>query len=186
MPVTNAAGALNPDFNVGDLVVINDHINLPGLAGNHPLRGPNQDEFGPRFPALSDAYSLDLRRSVFSVSRAQDTGFSGRRALHEGTYAFVSGPTFETTAEARMLKALGADVVGMSTVPEVVVGRHCGLHVLCISLVTNKVVCSKPPSVPDPTAQDVQEPAANHEEVIAASNEAANDLQVWLLVADHD
>ena len=92
--VTNAAGGLNPEYNVGDVVVLNDHINLPGLAGTHPLRGPNIEIFGTRFPSLSDAYDLALRRKIhLAYKRQQEVAKSkSNRRLHEGVYAFVSGP----------------------------------------------------------------------------------------------
>ena len=90
--VTNAAGGLNPKYSVGDVVVLNDHINLPGLAGTHPLRGPNIEEFGTRFPALSDAYDLALRRKLHLTYKRQQEVVKNRRRLHEGVYAFVSGP----------------------------------------------------------------------------------------------
>src|SRR5579859_1934506 len=145
--VTNAAGGLNMTYDVGDLVVLRDHINFPGLAGNHPLRGPNAEEFGPRFPPLSDAYSLPLRQTLFKAAKTYD--IRSRRGLHEGIYAMVSGPSYETRAEAGIIRFLGADVVGMSTVPEVIVARHCGIQVLCISLVTNMVVLDPTPSGED-------------------------------------
>jgi purine-nucleoside phosphorylase len=158
-------------------VVIKDHINFPGLAGNHPLRGPNASEFGPRFLPLSDSYSLGLRKKVFQAARLHD--IEGRRGIHEGTYAMVSGPSYETRAEARMIQALGADVVGMSTVPEVIVARHCGIEVLCISLVTNMVVLDPTPSALDENASDKSMTGgmANHEEVVKAGREAAVDMQ---------
>ena len=90
--VTNAAGGLNPEYGVGDIVVLNDHINLPGMAGAHPLRGPNIEEFGTRFPALSDAYDLALRRKLHLVYKRQQEVVKSNRRLHEGVYAFVSGP----------------------------------------------------------------------------------------------
>ena len=92
--VTNAAGGLNPEYNVGDFVVLNDHINFPGLAGAHPLRGPNIEEFGTRFPALSDAYDLALRRRLHLTYKRQQEVVNSKRRLHEGVYAFVSGPRF--------------------------------------------------------------------------------------------
>jgi len=175
--VTNAAGGLNREYNVGDLVVLRDHINLPGLAGNHPLRGPNADEFGPRFPPLSDAYSLSLRQTLFKAVRS--SGIRSRRGLHEGIYAMVSGPSYETRAEANMIRFLGADVVGMSTVPEVIVARHCGMQVLCISLVTNMVVLEATPRGEDLALESeaMTKGMANHEEVLEAGREAAVDMQ---------
>lgn len=177
MSVTNAAGGLNRKYKVGDLVVLRDHINLPGLAGNHPLRGPNAEEFGPRFPPLSDAYSLPLRRTLFRAAKTYD--ICSRRGVHEGIYCMVSGPSYETRAEANMIRFLGADVVGMSTVPEVIVARHCGMQVLCISLVTNMVVLDPTPSGEDEmlSTEAMTKGMANHEEVLEAGREAAVDMQ---------
>ncbi|KAL4782737.1 nucleoside phosphorylase domain-containing protein [Aspergillus varians] len=185
--LTNAAGGLNPDYVVGDIVLLNDHIFLAGLAGNHPLRGPNCEEFGPRFPPLSDAYDLDMRRQVHEAwERVIDSKTSERR-LHEGVYAFVGGPSYETRAECRMLRQLGADVVGMSTVPEIVVARHCGIRIIAFSLVTNNAVLSPVPRGDDHRIQGrnvkeldaiLQEGKANHEEVLEAGRYAARDMQV--------
>ncbi|CAN0408285.1 unnamed protein product [Lampetra fluviatilis] len=132
--VTNAAGAINPDYSVGDLVVIRDHVDLPGLAGNGALRGPNEPQLGPRFLCMSDAYDAALRSAALAAGKALGLGASLRR----GTYAMVGGPGYETVAESRLLRSLGVDAVGMSTVPEVAAARHCGLRVLGLSLITNK------------------------------------------------
>lgn len=129
--VTNAAGGLNPDFDVADLMMIGDHIFLPGMAGNSPLRGPNLDEFGPRFPDMSRAYDRELRDMAREVADEQSI------ALREGVYICLGGPSFETPAEQRLMKLLGADAVGMSTAYEVVVARHAGMRVLGFSGVTN-------------------------------------------------
>ncbi len=129
--VTNAAGGINSSFAPGDLMLIQDHLNLPGLAGQNPLRGVNDEQFGPRFPDMTQAYDPDLRRVAQEV--AAELGIS----LRQGVYAFVAGPSYETPAELRLLRALGADAVGMSTVPEVVVARHAGMRVLGISSITN-------------------------------------------------
>lgn len=168
---------MNKEYKAGDLVVVRDHINFPGLAGNHPLRGINADEFGPRFPALSDAYSLTLRQRLFRAVQLHD--MRSRRGIHEGIYAMVSGPTYETRAEAQLIQLCGADVVGMSTVPEVIIARHCGMEVLCISLVTNMVVLDPTPSAQDQnsTADAMTKGMANHEEVLKAAEEAAIDMQ---------
>ncbi|KAF2790274.1 hypothetical protein K505DRAFT_327687 [Melanomma pulvis-pyrius CBS 109.77] len=183
--VTNAAGGLNQDFAVGDIVCLNDHLNLPGLVGIHPLRGPNIEDFGVRFPPLSDAYDLDLRKQAHKAWKKLGLDKQKRR-LHEGVYAFVSGPTYETRAECRMLRTLGADVVGMSTVPEIVVARHAGLRVLAFSLVTNSAVLEAGPRGDDPTIQAMNKAEldqhlshgkANHEEVLEAGREAAMDIQ---------
>lgn len=130
--VTNAAGAVNPDFNPGDLMCILDHINLIGMAGLSPLRGPNLDEFGPRFPDMSRAYDPEL--IDFARQVAKKEGFE----LREGVYVCLAGPSFETPADLRFLRACGVDAVGMSTVPEVTVARHGGMRVLGISGISNK------------------------------------------------
>jgi purine-nucleoside phosphorylase len=151
--VTNAAGSLNPSIpvgtsqsynSVGDIrltlyivVVIQDHLALPNLTGMNPLLGPQTSKDLPRFLPLSDAYSPALRRLVFLAAHQLQLEDS---ALAEGTYAWVSGPAYETPAEGRFLRRVGADVVGMSTVPEVLAAREEGLNVVVLSLVTNFVV----------------------------------------------
>ncbi|RUS35616.1 nucleoside phosphorylase domain-containing protein [Jimgerdemannia flammicorona] len=183
--VTNAAGGLNPVFKVGDIMVINDHISLPGLAGNSPLVGPNLDKFGPRFPPTSDAYTYSLRKLAFRAALA--TGFP-RDSIREGVYTFVSGPSYETRAEARYLRSLGGDAVGMSTAPEVVVARHCGIKVLGLSLVTNAVVTKRGKDAfkevlreagehVEDFEEDTDTIVASHEEVLATSAMRAEQLQ---------
>ncbi|KAG8629023.1 hypothetical protein KVT40_002888 [Elsinoe batatas] len=185
MIVTNAAGGLNPEYNVGDIVVLNDHLNLPGFAGYHPLRGPNADDFGVRFPPLSDAYDIELRRRAH-LAWQEIAPSSSTRKLREGVYAFLCGPTYETRAECRMMRTLGADLVGMSTVPEIIVARHSGVRVLGFSLVTNKAVLDPVVRGDDPKVQNMRNDeldeflrrgAANHEEVLEAGREAAKDMQ---------
>ncbi|NJD60682.1 MAG: purine-nucleoside phosphorylase [Anaerolineae bacterium] len=130
--VTNAAGAVSPNFSPGDLMLITDHINLIGMAGLNPLRGPNIDELGTRFPDMSRAYDLallDLARKVVSEENL---------VLNEGVYVCLAGPSFETPADLRFLRFIGADAVGMSTVPEVITARHGGIRVLGISGISNK------------------------------------------------
>jgi len=130
--VTNAAGAVHPDYTPGELMLITDHLNLVGMAGQSPLRGPNLETFGPRFPDMGQAYDralLDLARQ-----EARQLGL----VLHEGVYACLAGPSFETPADLRFLRAAGVDAVGMSTVPEVIVARHGGTRVLGISGISNK------------------------------------------------
>ena len=133
----------------GDLMRITDHIFLPGLAGQHPLRGTNDERLGPRFPAMVGAFDAGLGKLAHLV--ATELGVM----LRDGVYAMVSGPAYESGAELRMLRLIGADVVGMSTSPEVVVARHGGMRVLAISLITNL-------ALPDG-------PAANHEDVLASA-----------------
>ncbi|KAF8186345.1 nucleoside phosphorylase domain-containing protein [Pholiota molesta] len=180
--ITNAAGSLNPDIPVGTIVVIQDHIALPNLTGMNPLLGPQTSLDLPRFLPLSDAYSMHLRRLVFlAASRLQ----LDDSALAEGTYAWVSGPTYETPAEGRFLRRAGADVVGMSTVPEVLAAREEGLNVMVLSLVTNFVVIPESyRSIKEEVAAelagkkfDLPPPqTVSHEEVLAIGKEKAGVL----------
>ncbi len=126
--LTNAAGGINVLFKPGTLMVIDDHINL---MGSNPLVGPNDDRFGPRFPDMTEAYSRRLREIAFESARALGTG------LAHGVYAAMHGPSYETPAEIRFLRTIGADAVGMSTVPEAIAGRHMGMEILGISCITN-------------------------------------------------
>lgn len=130
--ITNAAGAVNPEFRPGELMLIRDHLNLVGMAGASPLRGANLDRFGPRFPDMSQAYD----RGLLGLARqaAEQAGLK----LHEGVYVGLAGPSFETPADLRFLRMIGVDAVGMSTVPEVTVARHGGTRVLGISGISNK------------------------------------------------
>ncbi len=134
--LTNAAGGLNPKYRVADLMLLNDHINFVGMAGNNPLVGPNDDSIGPRFVGMVQTYDRDLRRLARTV--AQEAGIT----LHEGVYVCLSGPNYETPAEIRMLRALGGDAVGMSTVHEVLVARHAGMRVMACSGITNMCIDS--------------------------------------------
>jgi purine-nucleoside phosphorylase len=137
--LTNAAGGLNPNYQVGDLMLICDHVNLPGMLGFNPLIGPNDPEFGPRFPDMTVVYDPELRALAHKV--AEQEGLP----LHDGIYMMLSGPSFETPAEVRYLRSAGADGVGMSTLPEVTVARHCGMRVLGCSGITN-IAISEPSS----------------------------------------
>ncbi|MCP5099381.1 MAG: purine-nucleoside phosphorylase [Chloroflexi bacterium] len=147
--VTNAAGGINAQFTPGDLMLITDHINFVGLAGNNPLHGPNDDKVGPRFPDMINAYDVELRQI------ARETAVANGFTLQEGTYAYVAGPSFETPAELRFLRTVGTDAVGMSTVPTVVVARHADMRVIGISSITNK-------ADPDPKPGTV----VTHDEVL--------------------
>ncbi|CAG8626622.1 15211_t:CDS:2 [Cetraspora pellucida] len=174
--VTGATGALSRDFKVGMIGVTTDHISLPGLAGNNPLFGPNVSAFGPRFPPMSNAYDYDLRVIAF---KAADYLRFPTGTLKEAIYTFVGGPSFETRAEARYLSLIGGDLVGMSTVPEVIVARHCGIKVLGLTLVSNMVAIGKGKCA-DPAEQDlngIEEPLVNHEEVLQTGKERALDMQ---------
>jgi purine-nucleoside phosphorylase len=126
--LTNAAGGINPEYARGSLVVLRDHINL---QGSNPLLGPNDDRIGTRFPDMTDAYNPTFRRFTLEESESLGGG------IYEGVYAAMLGPSYETPAEIRFLRTIGADLVGMSTVPEVIAARHAGLDVLAISCVTN-------------------------------------------------
>ena len=134
--VTNAAGGLNPNFDTGDLMLITDHINMPGMVGFNPLMGANYPEFGPRFPGLTVPYDRELSALARRVATAETL------TLREGVYVCLSGPSYETPAEVRMLRIWGGDAVGMSTAPEVVVARHAGLRVLGFSGISNKCLDS--------------------------------------------
>ena len=149
--LTNAAGGLRPDWQTGDLMLINDHINLTGMTGANPLMGPNDESFGPRFPGMSQAYDLELRQ------RAQQVAAEAGITLREGVYVCLSGPNFETPAEIRMLRVMGADAVGMSTAHEVVVARHAGIRVMACSGITNVAI--------DQVNSELE---ASHEEVLEA------------------
>jgi purine-nucleoside phosphorylase len=129
--VTNAAGGVNQDFIPGNPMLITDHLNLLGMAGVNPLRGPNMDEFGVRFPDMSQAYDRELGEIARRVAEGQGIN------LYEGIYVCLAGPTFETPADLRFLLGAGVDAVGMSTVPEVIVANHGGQRVLGISGITN-------------------------------------------------
>jgi len=158
--VTNAAGGLNPAFSAGDVMVIKDHINLIGMAGLNPLRGPNLDQFGPRFPDMSAVYDADLQAEATRV--AEEKGVPH----HRGVYICLAGPSYETMADLGFLRAIGANAVGMSTVPEATVARHGGTRVLGLSGITNVL--------PTPGGPVVE---TNHEEVLAAGKELTPRLE---------
>ncbi len=151
---TNSAGSLRPAVKPGSLVIINDHINMQFRS---VLSGPNDDEFGPRFIGLEDAYDPKLRQQFHTAG--QSLGLN----LHEGVYIAVLGPFFETPAEIRAFATLGADMVGMSTVPEVIVARHCGLRVAAISVITNLAAGMNPQQL-------------SHEETLDNANLASANL----------
>jgi purine-nucleoside phosphorylase len=130
--ITNAAGGVNPVFEPGEVMLIVDHLNLIGMSGLNPLRGPNLDELGPRFPDMSTPYDPQLRRLARQV--AEENGI----LLQHGVYAALAGPSFESPADLRFLRSAGADAVGMSTVPEVIAARHGGTRVLGFSGISNK------------------------------------------------
>ncbi|KAI5614390.1 purine nucleoside phosphorylase 4a, partial [Silurus asotus] len=160
--VTNAAGAIAESYHCGDVMIIRDHINFPGLAGLNPLIGPNDDKFGPRFPPMSGVYDKDLQKLAFDICKSMGVS----QFVQEGVYCMVGGPNFESVAEAKLLYKLGVDAVGMSTAPEVLVASHCGMRVFGLSLITNKVVKSYEGSEP-----------TNHEDVLAVSKMRSEMLQ---------
>lgn len=149
--LTNAAGGVKKGFHAGEIMLLTDHLNLLGMTGVNPLIGPNDDSLGPRFPDMSKVYDRKLRELAHSV--AQDSGIT----LRQGVYACLSGPTFETPADIRFLRGIGADAVGMSTVPEAIVARHGGMRVLGFSTISNEAIDD-----PDASAE------TTHEEVLAA------------------
>jgi purine-nucleoside phosphorylase len=149
--ITNAAGGLNSEFRAGDPMLITDHINLIGMSGLNPLRGPNLDDLGPRFPDMSRAYDPELRTLARQVAREADV------ILREGVYICLAGPSFETPADLGFLRVIGADAVGMSTVPEATVARHGGTRVLGLSGISNVLPVEGAPPV-----------ETTHEEVLEA------------------
>jgi purine-nucleoside phosphorylase len=152
--LSNAAGGMNPEYNVGDIMLINDHINL---FPEHPLRGPNEERFGTRFPDMSEPYSHKL------ISLAQNISAEQKLKVHTGVYIGLQGPTFETPAEYKWLRIIGGDAVGMSTVPENIVAKHCGMNVFAASIITDLGIIGIVHKI-------------SHEEVLAAANAAAPKL----------
>jgi purine-nucleoside phosphorylase len=149
--ITNAAGGLDPAFRAGDVMLLTDHINLIGMAGLNPLRGPNLDEFGPRFPDMSQVYDAELRSQARQVAAQEDI------PLHQGVYICLAGPSYETMADLTFLRTIGADAVGMSTVPEAIAARHGGTRVLGLSGISNVLPVAGGPVV-----------ETTHEEVLEA------------------
>jgi len=167
--VTNAAGGINPNFRPGDLMLISDHINLIGMAGLNPLRGRNLDEWGPRFPDMSQAYDPALQ----ATARHAAVGLG--ITLQEGVYVCLAGPSFETPSDIRFLRIIGADAVGMSTVPEVTVARHSGIRVLGISSISNVAIT-------EPTEGQ----QTTHEEVLHAGKTSVPRLASLIKATLHD
>jgi len=155
--ITNAAGGVNSNYSPGDIVAIKDHINL---TGDNPLIGKNIDEFGPRFPDMSEVYNLKFRKIAETVS-------SDFFDYKEGVYAWFTGPTYETPSEVNFAKTIGADLVGMSTVPEAIVARHAGIDVTAFSLVTN-------------LAAGISEHPLSHDEVIEIADKTSKTFQSFM------
>lgn len=154
--VSNAAGGLNPNYKIGDVMLIKDQINPLGFAGMSPLTGPNMDEFGPRFPPMSKAFTRSYIKKARELFKDLNNGDDS--ILHEGVYVGLGGPTYETIAESKALLSMGCDAVGMSTTQEVIAAAHCGLNVLGMSLITNEVIMDYD-----------NEEIAHHEEVLATA-----------------
>ena len=177
--LTNSAGGLNPAFSPGDLMVLNDHINL---SGRNLLFGPHDNRLGPRFPDITDAYDPELRD--VALNTAKEIGLP----LHEGVYTWMLGPSYESPAEIRMLKTLGADAVGMSTVPETIVARQMGMRVLAFSCISNLAAGISPTPL---THEEVQEVSGGASERFSklilqalknllAKKESAHKLEAYL------
>ncbi|XP_069701286.1 purine nucleoside phosphorylase [Periplaneta americana] len=162
---TNAAGGLHENYKVGDIMIIKDHVNFMGFAGVNPLRGPNDERFGPRFPAVSKAYDSALRAVAKKIGKEMGI----EKSMHEGVYTCLGGPSFETVAELRAMKILGIDAVGMSTAHEVIVACHSGMTVFAFSLITNECM----------TTYD-REDLPNHEEVVEAGKKKEATLKEFV------
>lgn len=156
MIASNACGGMNPLYRRGDLMIIDDHINL---LGDNPLIGPNDERFGPRFPDMSEPYSRRL------IDLARNAALKLQRNVHRGVYVAVAGPNLETRAEYRFLRTIGADVVGMSTVPEVIVARHMNMEVLGMSIVTDECF---PDALAPARLEDILAAAASAEPTLTA------------------
>jgi len=165
--VTNAVGSINPQYQVGDIMLVCDHINMFGLAGNSPLRGPNDESFGPRFFALNGLYDSRLRQ--LARQAAEEVGIDD--TVREGVLTISGGPNYESVAELKMFAGLGVDCVGMSSIPESLVAHHCGMKVLAFSLVTNQ--CHL-----DPVLHSSAAP--NHQEVLDAADAKKGDLKKFV------
>lgn len=163
--LTNAAGSLRTDFQPGDIMCIRDHINFPGFSGHSPLQGLSTEVFGDRFVPMNNAYDKRLRDKAIAAAARRGL------ALHTGIYAMLGGPHFETPAECRLLRSLGADAVGMSTVHETIVARQCGLKVIGFSILTNVAVID---------SESELDQTGVHLEVLKASQLAASRLQTFI------
>lgn len=162
---TNAAGGLHDSYQIGDIMIVKDHINIMGFAGNNPLQGPNDPRFGPRFPPMNRAYDPELIKIAENL--ANDMGIKDE--THTGVYICLGGPSYETVSELRMWRMLGVDAVGMSTVHEVITARHCDLKVFAFSLITNKCITDY-----DSNGE------ANHAEVISAGAKRQDVLATFV------
>jgi len=162
MIVTNAAGGVNPNWKIGDVMCIMDHIGMPCLVGSNPCFGHNDEALGPRFMPTSNVYNKEMQSYVVKAAKTLKYDF----VRPSGCYAMVSGPTYESTTEVKFFRQVGADSVGMSTVPEIIAAHHCGIKVIGLSLITN-IAC-----MPGEDA-----PAASHAEVLEVANSRAGQVQ---------
>lgn len=174
MIVTNAAGGLNPQYKVGDVISIMDYIALPMMTGKNPLTGPNDDELGPRFLPTSNAFDSNLQDIVMNSARNLNMDSIVKE---NGTYCFVSGPMFESKAECKFLRQMGGDCVGMSTVPEIVAAHHSGMAILCLSLITNLVITEDDSH----DEKKVNRPHASHQEVLDTGRLRSQQIQNLVL-----
>lgn len=163
--VTNAAGGVNQSFKLGNIMMIKDHIFHFGFGGKNPLRGPNEERFGTRFPAMNNAYDKDLLQACLKI--ADKLGITNR--VRTGVYACVGGPSYETVAEMKYLKTVGADAVGMSTAHEVIAARHCGMKVVGFSLITNEGILEYD-----------TEKTVNHAEVLDTAKNAEDTVRLFV------
>lgn len=163
--ITNAAGGLNPEYNLGDLMMIKDQIFHLGFGGKNPLRGPNDEHFGTRFPSMNNAYDKELLDHCIKLT--QQLGLSD--IVRTGVYSCVSGPSYETVAEVKFLKMIGADAVGMSTAHEVIAARHCGIKVIGLSVIANKCISDYD------TDQTI-----DHEEVLEVAKSAEDTVRMFV------
>jgi len=165
--VSNAVGGLNPTYNVGDIMLVRDHINMFGLSGESPLRGPNDESFGPRFFSVNNLYEQKWRG--VALEAAERVGISS--TVHQGVLTMSGGPNYESVAELKMFSMMGVDCVGMSSIPECLTAHHCGISVLAFCLVTNK--CQV-----DPSSHTSQPPC--HQEVLDAAASKEEDLRKFV------
>jgi len=165
--VTNAVGSINPTYQVGDIMLVKDHINMFGLGGVSPLRGPNDESFGPRFFAVNDMYNKRLRS--LALWAAREVGVEN--TVHEGVLSITGGPNYESVAELKMFSNMGVDCVGMSSIPESLVGHHSGMQVLAFCLVTNQCCVD---------VEAHTSAAPNHQEVLDAAEMKKEDLKKFV------
>lgn len=168
--ISNAAGGANDCYEIGDIMILEDHLNVFGLAGVNPLRGPNESRFGPRFPPMNGCYDDDWIELGLKVAGEIEDG----PCVRSGVYVAYGGPEYETPAEVRMFKAMGADAIGMSTIPEVIVAQHCGMRVFAFSVITDKCVSLTRKEI---KASNVTVVPPSEEDVAKASEKNTKHLQ---------